>query len=253
MANLLGPKAAGSLLVGHVDGHGGDLVDHGRAPSRCGSLAPEGTILPDLALTHQTAAARSGEAPHPCLLLLHGRGADEQDLLGLAGLLDPRLFCVSVRAPLRAPGMPGYQWHTSLATGSPEPVSMLQSLEKLRRVVAALPGAYPVDPGRLFVLGFSQGAAMTLALSSAEPQAVSGALVLSGFWPPAAKAEGLNGKAVFVAHGSMDPVLPLTFGRAIRDALTAGGADLTYREYPMAHQISDTELGDLTAWLAERL
>jgi phospholipase/carboxylesterase len=210
-------------------------------------------IVPDLALTHRTAAARSGEPPHPCLLLLHGRGADEHDLLGLAGLLDPRLFCVSARAPLRAPGLPGYQWHTSLATGSPEPVSMLQSLSRLRQLLGELAGAYPVDPERLFVLGFSQGAAMTLALTSAEPAAVAGALALSGFWPPAARAEALKGKPLFVAHGTADPILPVHFGRGVRDSLRAAGADLTYREYPMAHQITEAELADVNAWLADRL
>ncbi len=211
------------------------------------------TVLSDLSLSHRTAAARAGEPPHPCLLLLHGRGADERDLLGLSTVLDPRLFCVAARAPLPLPGMGGYQWHASLATGSPEPVSMLQSLERLKRLVAELPGAYPVDAARLFVLGFSQGAAMTLMLAGAEPAAVAGAVALSGFLPPAARVEGLRGKPVFVAHGTADPVLPLPFGRAVRDAVTGAGADLTYREYPMAHQIVEGELAEVNVWLAERL
>ncbi len=211
------------------------------------------TALPDLSLTHRIAAARAGDPPHPCLLLLHGRGADERDLLGLAPLLDPRLCCVAARAPLPLPGTGGYQWHTSLATGSPEPISMLRSLGRLQRLVTELPGAYPVDGGRLFVLGFSQGAAMTLMLAGAEASAVAGAIALSGFWPPAAKAEPLRGKPVFAAHGTADPVLPLAFGRGVRDALTAAGTDLTYREYPMAHQIVEAELADINAWLAERL
>jgi phospholipase/carboxylesterase len=209
--------------------------------------------VPDLSLTHAVVPARAGEAPHPCLLLLHGRGADERDLLGLSAALDPRLLCVSVRAPLRAPGLPGYEWHGSLRTGTPEPVSMLQSLQRLRRLLVDLPSAYPADPARLFVLGFSQGAAMALALSAAEPASVAGTLALSGFWPQVARAEALRGKRAFVAHGDADPVLPPAFGRAIRDALAAAGAEVDYREYPMGHQIVPAELGDIHAWLADRL
>jgi phospholipase/carboxylesterase len=209
--------------------------------------------LPAEALVHRTAAARSGEPPHPCLLLLHGRGADERDLLGLAPWLPPSLFLVAARAPLPVPGLGGYQWHDLLGTGTPEPVSFLRTVERLQRFVGELPAAYPVDPGRLFVLGFSQGAAMTLALTGAAPQAVAGAVALSGYLPPGARTEGLAGKPVFVAHGTVDPVLPVSLGRAARDALQAAGADLTYREYPLAHQIGEQELADVSAWLEERL
>ena len=208
--------------------------------------------MPLSALSHQIASPRAGEEPHPCLLLLHGRGSNEEDLLGLAEFLDPRFLCVGARAPLPTPGLPGYQWHTSLSTGRPEPVSLLQSVARLRRFLGELPQSLPIDPARLFVLGFSQGAAMALALAAAEPAAVAGTLALSGFWPPVARPEALRGKAVFVAHGTADPILPLAFGHAVRDALRGAGADLEYREYPLGHQIDEAELADLDAWLLTR-
>ncbi len=210
--------------------------------------------MPELPLPHRTAAPRAGEAPHPCLLLLHGRGADEHDLLDLAALLDPRLLGVSVRAPLPAPGLPGYQWHDSLGAGRPEPVSMLRSLGTLRSVLAALPGACAADPTRLFVLGFSQGAAMALALGCAEPEAVAGTIALSGYWPPVARAEGLRGRPVFVGHGRDDAVVPPALGRAVRDALAGAGAELEYHgEYAAGHGIVPEEMGDVAAWLRARL
>jgi phospholipase/carboxylesterase len=210
--------------------------------------------VPELPLPHRTAPPRAAEPPYPCLLLLHGRGADEHDLLDLAELLDPRLLGISVRAPLPAPGLPGYQWHTSLGAGRPEPGSMLQSLETLRAVLAALPAACGADPGRLFVLGFSQGAAMALALGSAMPQEVAGTIALSGYWPPVARPEGLRGRPVFVGHGRDDAVVPLTLGRAVRDALAGAGAELEYHEeYAVGHGILPEELGDVAAWIRARL
>jgi phospholipase/carboxylesterase len=207
----------------------------------------------ELPLVHRTAPAREGVAPHPCLLLLHGRGADEEDLLALAPLLPARLFVVAARAPQPAPGSFGYAWYQMLGAGTPEPVSVLQSIDRLRRFVQGLPEAYPVDPGSLFVLGFSQGAAMALALACDQAQGVAGTLALSGHWPPGARAEAASGRPFFVAHGTADPVLPLALGRTVRATLESAGAHLTYHEYPMGHQIVEQEMGDIGAWLEERL
>lgn len=203
----------------------------------------------DLALVDRSAPARQGEPPHPCLLLLHGRGADERDLLGLAPLLDPRFLLVAARAPLPVLGVGGFQWHEALAMGRPEPVSQMRSLGRLREFLGQIADAFPVDPERVFVLGFSQGAAMALCLGAE----VAGTLALSGYLTPLCRTETLAGRPLFVGHGTGDPVVPVALGRGVRDALTAAGADLTYREYGMGHQIVEQEIDDINTWLGERL
>jgi phospholipase/carboxylesterase len=207
-------------------------------------------------LVHRTIAARIGEPPHPVLLLLHGRGADEADLLGLAPHLDPRFFVVSARAPYQFFG-DGYAWYQSLGPGQPDEASFHSGLASLRTFVAELASAYPVDPAAIYLLGFSQGSTMSNALTLTAPELVAGAVLLSGSRPAldeaAVKREALRGKPVFAAHGTFDAVVPVAMGRAVQGNLLELGLDLTYREYEMDHQIIGPELADFDAWLKARL
>src|SRR5579884_3424899 len=89
---------------------------------------------PSLSLIHRTLPARQGDGPHPALLLLHGRGTDENDLLPMALELDPRLFAISARAPLSFP-YGGHAWYDldPRGVGYPEAESLKTSLQKLDR------------------------------------------------------------------------------------------------------------------------
>lgn len=209
-----------------------------------------------LSLYHVTQPPRAGgDGPHPTLVLLHGRGADELDLLGLADELDPRLFIVSARAP-SALG-PGYHWYHLEAIGKPEQKSFDSSLTALARFVSELPAAYSVDPAAIFTLGFSQGSMMAGSLLLTHPTSIAGTIMLSGYLPLASglpvDESALAGRPVFEAHGTVDNVLPIALGRQARDYWQKVGTDLTYREYPIAHSISAPELLDLNEWLKPRL
>lgn len=209
--------------------------------------------MPSFALTHRVHAATQGAPPHPGLLLLHGRGTDENDLLPLAAELDPRLFVVSARAPLRFP-WGGYMWYEldPDGVGFPEAESLAHSLGLLQRFVGEMLEAYPVDRERLYVGGFSMGSVMAGTLALLDPGRVSGAVVLSGYVPLAAnlpfRPEEAAGHPIFQAHGTADPVIPVSFGRESRDFLLETPVELTYREYPIAHEISYQELRDLSDW-----
>ncbi len=210
----------------------------------------------DGTLTHRVLRPRTPvEGLAPALLMLHGRGADELDLLGLADSLDPRLLVVSARAPARL-GF-GYHWYDLLDIGRPEPRSFVRSLELLKRFAGELGELYGADPARLYLLGFSQGAMMSGSLTVLHPQLVAGTVMLSGYLPLAAGLDTdpakLKGQPFYVAHGTQDPVIPVSFGREAREYLRSVGADLTYSEYPMGHQIALEELEDVSAWLTSRL
>ena len=207
-------------------------------------------------LVHQHQSPRAGsDGRPPGLLLLHGRGADELDLFGLAPALDSRLAVVSARAPFGL-GF-GYHWYDLLDIGRPEPATFERGLALLGAFAAEIAAGYGLDPARLYLLGFSQGAMMSGALALTRPERVAGVVALSGYLPLHAEltfdAAAQAGKPWFVAHGTQDPVIPVGFGRESRDWLSAHGADLTYREYPMPHAISDAELAEVAAWLTARL
>jgi phospholipase/carboxylesterase len=198
---------------------------------------------------------RTGEPPHPALLLLHGRGTDERDLLPLARELDPRLYVVTARAPFQFP-WGGYMWYEldEQGVGYPQGTTLNESLEKLRSFIDEMAAELSIDPRRLYVGGFSMGAAMSATLALTEPKRVAGAMVLSGYLPLHAgldfRRDEVAGRPVFAAHGLYDPVIPIQYGRQTRDALAQFPVDLTYHEYPIAHEISLDELGDAAGWLS---
>ncbi len=204
-----------------------------------------------LSLRHLVRTPRA-PAAEPCaaLLLLHGRGADEADLLPVADSLDPRLFVVSARAPL--PLGPGFAWYHLADIGDPDPASFEASLAALGEFVRDLPAAYPIDPRRIFTLGFSQGAVMAGSLLLTRPESIAGTVMLSGYLPLDQKLSideaTLAGRRVFVGHGTADPLIPIAWARRVRDYFTKVSADLTYREYPNPHYIDTEEIDDVRAW-----
>ena len=209
-----------------------------------------------LGLVHRTLGARAGEPPHPALLLLHGRGSHELDLLALGPELDPRFFVISPRAPYPWEGI-GYAWYELDAPAQANADTFSHSLALLQLFIEQLSAAYPVDPKWLYLLGFSQGAMMSNALTLTSPERVAGTVLLSGFQPALDSStinrEAIRDKPFFVAHGTLDPLLGIELGRNVRETLTGLGADVTYREYVMGHQIIAPELADFDAWLRARL
>ena len=191
------------------------------------------------------------------MILLHGRGADEGDLLGLASYLDERLLILSVRAPHQFEFGGGYTWYDAGETGATEPTMFRSSYDKLTTFVDDALVHYPVDKRQLYLLGFSMGTVMSYALALSRPATFRGVIANSGYvaedthltylWNEIASID------FFIAHGTEDPVIPVQRARRARQLLEGGNAHLEYREYPMAHQISEESLGDFSRWLEQRL
>lgn len=209
-------------------------------------------------LTHPPSQPAPGRPP--LLLLLHGVGSHEGDLIQLAPYLDSRFFNVSARAPITlGPGMYGW-FHLILDPFQPviNPEEAEQSRQILIRFIDEVVDAYGVDPQRVYLLGFSQGAIMSLGIALTRPDKVAGVVAMSGrilpeVLPLIASKEALRGLPIFVAHGIDDPILPIHHGRATRDRLAALPVALTYREYPMGHHVTEESLQDAAAWLTARL
>lgn len=194
------------------------------------------------------------------LVLLHGRGTDEHDLLPLADALDPdrRLVVLTPRGPLTLPGQPGAHWYVVPRVGFPDEETFAATYGRLASWLDALPAAFGVPWSRTVLGGFSQGAAMSFALGlGPDRPAPAGVLALSGFIPTvpgfAPVLSGRDGFPVALGHGGADPVIPVDFAHQARERLLAAGADLLYRETPgMPHTIDPGFVPALRDWLAVR-
>jgi phospholipase/carboxylesterase len=197
----------------------------------------------------------------PLLVLLHGIGADEHDLLPLADALDPRLLTVSLRAPYEAEPM-GHAWYALDWTTSPPTPDLAQAEESRAALAAHLPdlcARLGADPARLFLFGFSQGATIALALALTRPDLLRGVVlhsgrVLHGLEGRAAPDAALSRLEALVLHGKDDPVLPVERGRETRDLLAPKlGPRLTYREHDAGHFVTQDSISDAEAWLSARI
>ena len=207
------------------------------------------------ALVHRERPA-AGEALG-LLVLHHGRGADEQDLLGLADVLDPerRLHVVTPRAPLTIPGWPGYHWYVVPRVGYPDPETFRSAFAALAEFHDELWERTGLTPDRTVLGGFSMGSVMSYALGlSAGRPAPAGILAFSGFiptvkgWEPHL-ADRTTTRA-FIAHGRNDPIMDVAFARRARQLLEAGGLDVAYHESDVAHTIDPAHIPPATDWLS---
>ena len=193
--------------------------------------------------------------PAGLLVLHHGRGSDENDLLPLADALDPerRLHAVTPRAPLQLPGWNGYHWYVVPRVGYPDPDTFQRAFQALAAFHDDLWERTGVSPERTVLGGFSMGSVMSyaLGLGSGRP-ASAGILAFSGFvpvvegWEP--EFEGRQTR-VFIAHGRADPVMEVGFARRARELLEVGGLNVEYHESDVAHEIEPAHVAAAQEWL----
>lgn len=190
------------------------------------------------------------------LVLHHGRGADEHDLIGLADVLDPerRLLVVTPGGPLTLPNWQGRHWYIAPRVGYPDRASFDAAYAALAAFHDELWERTGIEPSRTVLGGFSMGAVMSYALAlGADRPPVAGLLAFSGFIPTVAGWEPdfpdhANTRA-FIAHGANDPVISVDFSRQASERLRAGGLEVEYHESPVAHQIDPAVIPAALNWL----
>ena len=197
--------------------------------------------------------------PEGALMLLHGRGADEHDLHGLLDVFDPqrRLVGLTPGGPLALPPG-GRHWYAVARVGFPDASTFGATYPALTELLDAELERHGVPWDRTVLGGFSQGAVMSYAVGLGAGRPLpAGILAMSGFIPVVdgfeLRADGLSGYPVAIAHGALDPVISVEFGRSARDRLQAAGADVLYRESQMAHTIDPRVIPELQAWVQDRV
>jgi phospholipase/carboxylesterase len=188
---------------------------------------------------------------HPAVIFLHGRGADEEDLLGIAPMLDDRFLIIGARAPFAFP-YGGYTWYDLEQIGSPHRGMFEESYHKLSTFLDDVCAGYPVRLDRVLLFGFSMGTVMAYALALTRPDMIHGVAANSGYLPEdtslSYRWQDLARTEFFITHGVSDPVIPVTLGRRARDIITHSTAKVTYREYPVLHTLGEQALADVLDW-----
>jgi phospholipase/carboxylesterase len=197
--------------------------------------------------------------PQGALILLHGRGADEHDLLSLLDIFDPqrRLVGLTPGAPLPGPGG-GRWWYHVPRVGYPDPATFHATYDRLTGFLDGWLEERGIGWERALIGGFSMGCVMSYAtgLGPGRPSP-AGILAMSGFiptvdgWGP--ELETRRGLPVFITHGARDPVISVEFARSARQRLEGAGLDVTYREHGGGHQIDRPTVPAMVGWVDERI
>ena len=202
----------------------------------------------DLGFIHRFVPARAEGAP--VLLMLHGTGGDEKDLLPLGAALAPRAALLSPRGKVLENGMP--RFFRRFAEGVFDEEDVKARANELADFVAEARDAYGIAPP--IAVGFSNGANIAAALLLLCPEALAGAALLRAMVPlSAAPQADLSGKRVLVLSGAMDPMVPAESAAQLVSMLEEGGASVDRRVLPLGHQLSQADVKLTQEWLRPSL
>ncbi|UZE50551.1 alpha/beta hydrolase [Rhodopseudomonas sp. P2A-2r] len=200
--------------------------------------------MTDLSHIHRFAPGNRREAAP--LLLLHGTGGDENDLLPLGQAIAPGAALLSVRGKVLENGMP--RFFRRLAEGVFDEDDVRKRANELADFVAAARERY--DLAAPIALGYSNGANIAAAMMLLRPETLAGGILLRAMVPlrDVPKAE-LSGKPVLIVSGTSDPIIPPSNAAALADMLSNAGADVQQKVLPVGHQLSQADLTVAKAWL----
>ena len=191
-------------------------------------------------------ATTAGLAP---LLLLHGTGGDENDLVPLGRMLAPQAALLSPRGRVLEAGMP--RFFRRLSEGVFDEDDLTRRTHELADFVEEARARH--DMSAPIAVGFSNGANIAAAMLLLRPQVLAGAVLLRAMSPFAAPPEAaLTGKPVLIVSGSLDPIVPEANADRLAATLRQAGADVDHRRLPTGHGLSQVDLGVVRDWLARR-
>ena len=215
----------------------------------------------------ETIEIATGPAPSASVIWMHGLGADGHDFepivpeLGLPGILQVRF--IFPNAPVRPVtlnmGMAMRAWYDiiEIGGGREDGEGLRASQAAIEQLIAA-EVARGIPASRIVLAGFSQGGAIAFQTGLRHPQRLAGIMALSTYLPLAGTVEDERSAAnrdlpVFMAHGSVDPMISISRAQQSRKMLEALGYPLEWHEYPMPHSVCPQEITDISDWLVRTL
>jgi predicted esterase len=183
------------------------------------------------------------------LLVLHGTGGNENDLIGIGQAIAPGAAILSPRGNVLENGAP--RFFKRIAEGVFDPKEVRSRGEELARFIRAAAVTYRLDPSRIFALGYSNGANIASTVMLIEPGAIQASILLRPMvvYQPPEKSD-LSGSSVFISAGRMDPIVPTASVEHLAKLFRSANADVTLKWQLAAHNLVPTEVREAAEWFA---
>ena len=203
-------------------------------------------------------SGQSDEAPLPLVVVLHGRGADANDLADLAPMMDGpegyRFIFANAPAPFEPyPGMTfGYSWFDGWP---PTPESIAESRRLLLEFLDEIAARDPPKDGKMILAGFSQGGLMALDVGFRTAQPLRGIVVMSGglYEEELPDFRARKDQRVLIVHGMLDDMIPVVAARRARRVLEDHGIEPEYHEFPMGHHVTPESMKIVTDFIRKAM
>ncbi|MBK7359809.1 MAG: hypothetical protein IPI45_02980 [Saprospiraceae bacterium] len=224
--------------------------------SSCTAQNNQNIMVSHTSLHYIIRESNNSVAKSPLLILLHGHGSNENDLFSFSSQIPENWIVVSVRAPYKL-SENSYRWYDVKMVNEKIVINIDEeekSRNKLMQLISEITQKYNADSKKIIVAGFSQGANMASAISLTMPEKIAGFGVLSGRFvyelkPYISSSVSLKSLKCFLAHGSKDSMLPITYARENQQMLQSLGISVAFSEDAVAHSISPKQFGEFLQWL----
>lgn len=188
---------------------------------------------------------------YPAIFALHGIGYNERDILSLVTDLKEECILIGIRGHLVY--NEGYAYYTLKEYGKPDRDKFDQSIGMLKDFIEFASEKFPIDPDKKYLLGFSQGAILSMSLALILGNAIKGIVAMNGYIPAFVKDEfetkPIDGLSVFLSDGELDTIFPPHIGKENYDYLKKHAKSVQYKTYPSGHEISPENQRDAVVWL----
>lgn len=188
---------------------------------------------------------------YPTVFTLHGKGSNERNMAELVEPLADEFIAISIRGHL--PLGAGYQYYELRSLGHPIRETFDSAVRQLEEFIQYATEKYPVDADRRYMLGFSQGAILSMTLGLIMGDRLKGIVALNGYVPDFVKTEyplrGTEDVSVFISHGEYDRVFPIRIGQETAAYFRSQTEKLTFQTYPTDHGVSEENRRDFISWL----
>ncbi|WP_338409295.1 alpha/beta fold hydrolase [uncultured Flavobacterium sp.] len=197
---------------------------------------------------------------NPAIILLHGYGSNEEDLFSFADELPDEYYIISARAPYDM-SYGSYAWYAINFDADENKFSDLNQARSSRDLIVDFIDfcvtEYAINKENITLIGFSQGAILSMAVALSYPEKINRVAAMSGYLNVEIASEDYLKNTVskvkfFVSHGVVDQVIPVDWARKTKPKLNNLGIDVVYKEYPIGHGISPQNFHDFKNWLTQK-